>query len=271
MAKISHIFFGLAKNGLVLGLVVIGGVMLPNSFANAAVMSAYSSASRYAVGSTFTVTLVLQSPGESINAVSGVLTYPADLLSVVSYSKVGSFISYWPQEPDFSNTTGVLHFDGLLLEKEFSAASGTMLRVTFRVKKSGVATLSFPKAQAFLADGSGKDVVTAANALKLTLGGATVEPKPDLGLEEDNVVTKPDDGGVKEPGAPVDGEDGEAVVSEQPDGETVSSEPVSVTETSTYNPATYYWQRIQAAAGNVVDGVMAFWKFFFSFVAGFFR
>lgn len=258
MAKINRAFFGFLMSGLLLSVVVFGGVFFPYDSVNAAVMSAQASASRYAVGSTFTVTLVLQSPGEPINAVSGVFTYPSELLSVVSYSKVGSFVSYWPQEPDFSNTTGVLHFDGLLLEKEFSAASGTILRVTFRAKKSGVATLTFPKAQAFLSDGSGKDVVTASNTLTLTLGSGLVTT--ETGPKKDEVV--PDDG-VVEPGTPIGGE---VVVPEPLDGEDIVSDiPVSVTETSVYDPSAYYWRRIRAAAGNILDGFVAFWGFVISF------
>jgi len=64
----------------------------------------------YAAGSSFTMNLVMGTGGQAINAGQASITYPTDLLEVVSVSRSGSIFTLWPVEPAASG--GQISFAG---------------------------------------------------------------------------------------------------------------------------------------------------------------
>ena len=66
----------------------------------------------YAVGDTFSVTVRLNSGGESINAAEGELTFDPNAILVVGISKANSIFSLWTTDPTFSNSEGKIVFGG---------------------------------------------------------------------------------------------------------------------------------------------------------------
>ena len=55
------------------------------------------SSGSYAVGSTHTLAVYVSSADQTMNAASGVISFPSDKLEVVSLSKTGSIFTLWVQ------------------------------------------------------------------------------------------------------------------------------------------------------------------------------
>ena len=65
---------------------------ISNTVVQAATLSFSKPAESYIVGSTFSVSVYVGSGGQSMNAASGVISFPSDKLEVVSLSKTGSIL-----------------------------------------------------------------------------------------------------------------------------------------------------------------------------------
>lgn len=126
----------------------------------------------YLVDSTFEVSIIVNSGGNSINAVETVITFPPDKLQVVNPSIGKSFIQIWIAGPSFSNTDGRITFQGGLPAPGVSTSAGIVSTIQFRAKSAGIATLKFSDDSKVLAnDGQGTNILTskaqASFALKL--------------------------------------------------------------------------------------------------------
>lgn len=155
-------------------------------FAHAASLSLSPNAGNFAAGQNFSVAIIVSTPNQAMNAVSGVLTFPADLLQVTSLSKGGSVVGLWVQEPSFSNSAGTVNFEGVALNPGFTGNAGRVLSINFRAKRSGSAKLSFVTPSVLANDGQGSNILTSASAANLQIGGAGTEPavaKPVIGDE----------------------------------------------------------------------------------------
>jgi hypothetical protein len=117
----------------------------------------------FQTGDIFTVDIDVTGNDQAINAVSGALTFPADKLAVKSISKNGSIIKLWAEEPSFSNTTGMVKFEGVILNPGFSDAKGKVLSVTFQAKKEGNVSVIIASGQVLANDGNATNVVRNLN------------------------------------------------------------------------------------------------------------
>jgi hypothetical protein len=138
----------------------------------AASFSLAPSSGAYTVGSTFSVGVYVGSGGTAMNAASGIVSFPEDLLEVTSISKNQSIISLWVQEPSFSNGAGTINYEGIVLNPGYTGNSGKILTLTFRVKAQGTAALSFSSGSILANDGSGTEILTSKSAASFLL-----EPK----------------------------------------------------------------------------------------------
>src|SRR3989344_1569285 len=123
--------------------------------ANAATLSFFPARGEYAVGSTLQVSAYVSSEDQAMNAASGVISFPLDKLEVISFSKSGSIITFWVQEPSFSNSAGTFNFEGIVPNPGFTGASGKVITVRFRVKAVGSAFLNFSSGLVLANDGQG--------------------------------------------------------------------------------------------------------------------
>ena len=62
----------------------------------------------YEVGDVVSVNILVGSPDQPMNAVSGVVSFPPSKLEVISLSKTDSVLSIWLHEPSFSNSLGTI-------------------------------------------------------------------------------------------------------------------------------------------------------------------
>ncbi len=113
------------------------------------------------IGSTVSAVVYVNSGNSSINSAEGIISFPQDLLSVESVSMGGSIFSIWVEQPSYSNSLGTVSFNGGSPNPGFLGSNGSVIRVTFKTKKVGLAQLSFNSASVYANDGLGTDVTAA--------------------------------------------------------------------------------------------------------------
>ena len=139
------------------------------------------SAGSYTTGQTVTVTVYTGSQGTAMNAVSGVISFPADTVEVLSLSKTGSIVDLWVQEPSFSNSSGVISFEGIALNPGYTGSAGKILSATIRFRSSGAAPLTFSSGSVLANDGQGTNILDSLGEATFTIGdGIAPAPKPSV-------------------------------------------------------------------------------------------
>ena len=114
----------------------------------------------FTVGSTFDVSIFLNTGEESVNAVDVYILFPPDKLQVVSPSAGKSIIQVYTAQPSYDNQNGRLHFQGGIPSPGIKTQSGVISSVTFRVKSTGKAVIRFgDESKVFLNDGLGTNVL----------------------------------------------------------------------------------------------------------------
>lgn len=114
----------------------------------------------FLVGSTFDVSIVLDTKGVAVNTIEVELTFPADKLQVANPSVGSSIIQLWPAPPVFSNREGRIYFVGGIPSPGVVSSQGVVLTITFRVVSPGTGQVSFGERTRVLAnDGRGTDVL----------------------------------------------------------------------------------------------------------------
>ena len=115
------------------------------------------------VGDTVSVSIIVSTSNQAINAVSGVLSFPKDLLEVTSVSKTGSIINFWANDPKFSNSEGTVNFEGVIMSPGYVGSNGRVLKINFKVKSTGQANIQFDTASILANDGNGTDIISGKN------------------------------------------------------------------------------------------------------------
>ena len=95
------------------------------------------------VGSTFDVSIVLDTKGAAINTVEVELLFPSDILQVASPSTGYSIVQVWASPPLFSNKEGKVYFVGGIPSPGIETSNGIVLTMTFRAIAPGEAKIEF--------------------------------------------------------------------------------------------------------------------------------
>lgn len=151
--------------GMLFMLLMVGGV--PAALSASLYLSPGTSS--YAVEKNFSVNVYAKSTEQPFNAVSGSISFPNDKLEVVSISKVDSIVSLWAQEPLFSNATGRISFEGIVLNPGYVGSSGKVLGIKFKVKSAGTAAVSFLTGSILANDGQGTNILVGSSGSNFTL------------------------------------------------------------------------------------------------------
>ena len=146
------------------------------SSANAATLSINSNTASVASGSTIRFSVIINSGGVAINNAGASISFPTDMLEVVSISK-GSVFTLWAEEPVASN--GVITFNGGVPTPGYSGSGGTVISINARAKAVGQASLSFSSASILANDGLGTNVLTGTSGRTIT-----ITAKPPAVVEE---------------------------------------------------------------------------------------
>lgn len=112
----------------------------------------------YRVGGTFSVLVNVNSGTKSINAGSAQINFDHTKLSVVSLGYSQSVFTLWPQQPSFDNSAGTINFTGGVPSPGFNGAEGALLRITFKAKALGSASVIFVSGSVLANDGVGTNI-----------------------------------------------------------------------------------------------------------------
>lgn len=127
--------------------------------AEAATLFIAPPSSEIGVGGKMTADLKIDSEGVSLNAAQAVIRFPKDTLDVASLDKTGSAFSFWLEEPNFSNTDGVISFTGGT-PYGISGSSIQILKIVFTAKGSGSGAITLSDAAITASDGSGTNILS---------------------------------------------------------------------------------------------------------------
>ena len=164
--KLKEIFQKRIKGTfLLIGFLLFSSI----SFSYAADINLSPITATYPVGKNFIVDVMISKNQDNINAVSSEISFPADLLQVVSISKTDSIFNVWPKEPSFSNQKGLVSIEGVSVSSGFSASSGKIVTINFKALKSGPATISFKSGAILVNDGKGTNVLNALGSATFTI------------------------------------------------------------------------------------------------------
>ena len=134
------------------------------SFVNAASASLYLSpnSGTFFVGSTFDVSVFVNTGDNNINAVQVDLKFDPKKLQIASPTAGSSFISVWISQPTYSNTEGTASFKGGIPSPGLNTSAGLVSTVTFRATTPGETTIYFSdSSRVLLDDGKGTNILTS--------------------------------------------------------------------------------------------------------------
>lgn len=141
-------------------LCVLGFLFFSPSIADAARLIISPTSATFEVGSTFTVSILLDTEGESINAFDVVLKFPPDKLQVVSPSVGKSITEIWTGPPQYNNRTGIVRLKGGITNG-ITVSQGLITELIFRVRQVGTGILSFGESTTVLLnDGKGTEALS---------------------------------------------------------------------------------------------------------------
>ncbi len=128
--------------------------------------------SSVSVGNIFSVKVLVNTSSKAINNAEVTIQFPTDMLSVVSVTKSSSIFSLWVEEPNFSNNTGKITFNGGVPNPGFNGSSGYISTITFMAKKQGTASIIFSDGAVRENDGLGTDILTSKIPSNIQITGA---------------------------------------------------------------------------------------------------
>lgn len=162
---------------LILALLAV--ILLLPSSALAASYVFSPSGSSVVSGQTFTVQVNVAASDQAVNAVSAEIAFPVEVLQVVSVSRANSIVSIWVKEPSFSNTSGIIRFEGAILNPGYQGPAGRLVSITFRAVGGGTAGVNFRSGSILANDGKGTNVISGLASARYTITTpATPAPAP---------------------------------------------------------------------------------------------
>lgn len=142
----------------------------------AATMQINTAATTVTPGNILTLSVALNSEGVAINNAEAKIIFPTDLFEVISLNKGSSIFSLWVEEPTYSNTTGVITFNGGIPTPGFTGSNGTALSIVVKAKKAGRADFIISDAAIRANDGLGTNVLNGFKGATLAIVKNEVVP-----------------------------------------------------------------------------------------------
>ncbi len=103
-------------------------------------------------GDALETTLYFDTDGESINAIEGIVNFPAAALELAEIRDGNSIINFWIEKPNSTEaSSGSFHFSGII-PGGFSAQGGRVLSLIFTARGQGGASVALAQAHAYRND-----------------------------------------------------------------------------------------------------------------------
>ena len=144
--------------------------------ANAASLYLSPSSGSYTKGDSISVGVFVSTGTDSMNAASAKIAFPPSVLNVTSVSKSGSIMNLWAAEPSYSNSTGSVSLEGIVLNPGYTGTSGKIATITFTAQSSGTATISFSRGSILANDGLGTDILSGLGSATFAIADSAVTP-----------------------------------------------------------------------------------------------
>ncbi|MBI2024826.1 MAG: hypothetical protein HYT03_01930 [Candidatus Harrisonbacteria bacterium] len=133
----------------------------------------------FIVGSTFDLSILLDTKGRVVSGLEVELFFPPDKLQLANPSVGRSLIQSWTTQPSFSNREGRIYLSGDTQNPGIRTSNGVVLTLNFRVIAPGSAQIEFgKKSRVFAGDGLPADILGQTVPAFLTLN-----PTPSIGPE----------------------------------------------------------------------------------------
>ena len=142
---------------------------------NAATLNLLSEKDTYKIGDTFDVNVKIDSENDNINGAQTTIKFDNTILDVVTTDKTGSIFDWWLSDPTIASNQ--ISFVAASTSG-FTGKSLQVLKIRFKVKGAGVADLTLGDSAITSADGSGSNVLTTSNNVKITLAASVGQSKP---------------------------------------------------------------------------------------------
>jgi len=114
------------------------------------------------IGSTFDVSIFVNTGDNNINVVQVDLKFDPKKLQIASPTAGKSFIDVWVSQPTYSNTEGTASFKGGIPSPGINISSGLFSTITFRAISPGETKISFlDSSRVLLDDGKGTNILTS--------------------------------------------------------------------------------------------------------------
>ena len=123
----------------------------------------------FLIGSTFDVSVFVNTNGNNINAVKVNIKFDPKKIQVANPTAGKSFIEAWVSQPTYSNIKGTMSFTGGVPSPGINASAGLVSTVTFRAISPGQTSIFFSDSSAHLDDGKGTDILTSTGRGVYTL------------------------------------------------------------------------------------------------------
>lgn len=141
-------------------------------FANSASLFIDKKVSDIQEGEQITLDVNVKSNDQAINAVSGIVIFPSEMLRMVSISKDNSILNIWTRNPSIQRNQ--ISFEGVVLNPGYQGNNGNIFRVTFEAKKHGLAVISFSNGAILANDGVGTNIVSSLKSTSFNIIGTGV-------------------------------------------------------------------------------------------------
>ena len=122
-------------------------------------------------GERVTIDIKVSSVSQSINAITGSVVFPNDLVEVSNISKAKSIVNFWTQDPKISKNK--ILFEGIILNPGYTGPGGILFSITFEAKKTGTVYLTYNEAAVLANDGYGSNLLTTLGKTNFKIVPAT--------------------------------------------------------------------------------------------------
>ncbi len=127
-------------------------------------------------GEYFALDVVAES-ARPVNAISGTVVYPMDLVSFVESGTHDTIVDLWADTPASSSAT--LAFSGGIVSPNGFTGEGSVIHLTFRAEKEGTARFTIEDGHMLAHDGAGTEVLESVRPLTVIVR-PTGSPTPDV-------------------------------------------------------------------------------------------
>src|SRR3989344_8888836 len=107
-------------------------------------------------GTEFEIGVFLNAESENINAIEGILRFPADILEFKELNDGNSIVNFWVEQSILRAENEIV-FSGIT-PGGFLGKRGLIFRITFLAKEEGIGRVAMQSIKALRNDGSGSEV-----------------------------------------------------------------------------------------------------------------